>query len=235
MAAFHTCPRGHQSSESDFCSECGAKIQGAPVASASGHPNSASSNCPDCGAPVPTDGSVFCEICGYNFSTGAHGQIPLNDQPPAPAPLPMSPTTAPDPPPSVEPVAAAVGTATVPAIIELTVTVDPSLREPNSPEPPASSAPQTISLDKPVALIGRRSETRAIFPEIALDLDTAVSHRHAILSRSADGGITLRDIGSANGTRLNNRELPPMTDVAVHDGDQLTLGHWTRILVKAKA
>jgi pSer/pThr/pTyr-binding forkhead associated (FHA) protein len=119
--------------------------------------------------------------------------------------------------------------------IELTVTIDPSLREPNSPEPPASSAPQTIALDKPVALIGRRSETRAIFPEIALDLDTAVSHRHAILSRSADGEVTLRDIGSANGTRLNDRDLPPLTDVVIHDGDQLTLGHWTRIVVKAKA
>jgi pSer/pThr/pTyr-binding forkhead associated (FHA) protein len=141
----------------------------------------------------------------------------------APPPIPPEPSPAPEPVPVAQ------------APIELTVTVDPSLREPNSPEPPAASAPQTIALDKPVALIGRRSETRAIFPEIALDLDTAVSHRHAILSRSADGSVTLRDIGSANGTRLNNQDLPPMTDVAIHDGDQVTLGHWTRILVKAKS
>jgi pSer/pThr/pTyr-binding forkhead associated (FHA) protein len=150
------------------------------------------------------------------------------DTPPPPEPTPVA-AAPPDAAPSPEPVPPA------PVEIELTVTIDPSLREPNSPEPPADSIPQTIAVDKSVALIGRRSETRAIFPEIALDLDTAVSHRHAILSRSADGSVTLRDIGSANGTRLNNRDLPPMTDVAIHDGDQVTLGHWTRIIVKAKS
>jgi hypothetical protein len=234
MAAFHACPRGHQSSESDFCSECGAKIQGAPVAIGNGRSNPVAAVCPDCGAPVPTDGSVFCEICGYNYSTGAHGQIALHTAVPPAPPLPQAAVPpAPIPPAPIAPPAQPVPAAA--AEIEVTVTVDPSLREPNSPEPPAASAPQIIALDKPVALIGRRSETRAIFPEIALDLDTAVSHRHAILSRSADGSITLRDIGSANGTRLNDRDLPPMTDVAVHDGDQVTLGHWTRIVVKAKS
>lgn len=224
MAAFHVCPNGHQSSESDFCSECGARIKGAPTTN--GEAKSTAAVCPDCGAPVPTDGSVFCEICGYNYSTGAHGQIAMQTE--AARPAVMTPAALAEPIPSAE-------SAPPIAAIELTVTVDPTLREPNSPEPPAGSAPQTIALDKPVALIGRRSETRAIFPEVALDLDTAVSHRHAILSRSPDGAITLRDIGSANGTRLNNRDLPPMTDVAVHDGDQVTLGHWTRILVKAKS
>jgi uncharacterized Zn finger protein (UPF0148 family) len=221
MAAFHACPKGHQSSEPDFCSECGAKIQGARGAATSNNNPSFAAKCPDCGAPVPTDGSVFCEVCGYNFRTRAHGQIAMTTEP-APPPPPSTPAQ------QSEPVASQ-------APIELTVTVDPSLREPDSPEPPASSSPQTIAVDKPVALIGRRSETRAIYPEIALDFDTAVSHRHAILSRAADGSITLRDIGSANGTRLNDRDLPPMTDVAVHDGDQVTLGHWTRIVVKAKS
>lgn len=274
MAAFHVCPKGHQSSESDFCSECGAKIQGAPIASGNGSGSTVTSNCPDCGAPVPTDGSIFCEICGYNFRTRAHGQIPMRTDTPA-APVMSAAVPTPAPPtvsaPAVDPTPAAP--AAVPAqvsviqgepspvvssspvaspgdaslsmesgtsghpitTIELMVTVDPSLRESNSPEAPAIGVPQVVPLDRPVVLIGRRSDTRAIFPEVSLDQDTAVSHRHAILTRSADGGITLRDIGSANGTRLNGRDVPPMTDVAIHDGDQVTLGHWTRIAVKAKA
>jgi pSer/pThr/pTyr-binding forkhead associated (FHA) protein len=43
----------------------------------------------------------------------------------------------------------------------------------------------------------------------------------------------VRDIGSANGTRLNGQDLPPLTDTALKDGDALTLGHWTRLVVKA--
>jgi pSer/pThr/pTyr-binding forkhead associated (FHA) protein len=53
------------------------------------------------------------------------------------------------------------------------------------------------------------------------------------LSRDAGGKVTLRDIGSANGTRLNGRDVQPLTDVVLHDGDELTLGHWTRLAIKA--
>jgi pSer/pThr/pTyr-binding forkhead associated (FHA) protein len=42
----------------------------------------------------------------------------------------------------------------------------------------------------------------------------------------------VRDIGSANGTRLNGKDLEPLTDTVLKDGDELTLGHWTRLSVK---
>jgi pSer/pThr/pTyr-binding forkhead associated (FHA) protein len=113
------------------------------------------------------------------------------------------------------------------------VTVDPSLREPGSPEPPAGVGPFTIPLDKQATLIGRRSESRAIFPEIPLNFDDAVSHRHALLQRGDGGTLALRDIGAANGTRLNGKDVEPMVDKPLQDGDEITLGHWTRITVKA--
>lgn len=94
-------------------------------------------------------------------------------------------------------------------------------------------APLAIALDKPINLIGRRSEKRAILPEVSLDLDDAVSHRHALLTRGDDGSLILRDIGSSNGTRLNGADVHPLTDMPMHDGDQITLGRWTRITVKA--
>ncbi|MGA2597619.1 MAG: FHA domain-containing protein [Bryobacteraceae bacterium] len=206
-----TCPKGHQSSEPDFCSECGAKIQGAPSGQTPSPPPVAAAiaGCPDCGAARSPDGGIFCEVCGYNFSTGARGQVPV--------PAPASPA-APDHPT---------------AGWTVLISVDPTLREPDSPEPPAGVGPFAINLEKPVSMIGRRSDSRAIFPEIPLNYDDAVSHRHALLQRRDDGTLVLRDIGAANGTRLNGKDVEPLTDNPLRDADEITLGHWTRIVVKA--
>ena len=92
--------------------------------------------------------------------------------------------------------------------------------------------PFTIKLDKPLYLIGRTSEARGIFPDIPLNFDDAVSHRHALLERRADGVLVLRDIGAANGTRLNGQDVEAMADNPLRDGDEITVGHWTRITVK---
>lgn len=208
----YTCPKGHSSTESDFCSECGARIQGtaaAPADAATGiKAQSGGRKCPDCGASQAADGGNFCEICGYNFATGAHGEVPVAT------------------PASQPPVAPPAGW-TIVAMVDL------SLKEAGSPDPPAGAGPFTMPLDKPVNLIGRRSESHAIFPEIPLDFDDAVSHRHALIEKRDDGSLVLRDIGSANGTRLNGKDCEPMVDIALQDGDELTMGHWTRITVKA--
>jgi FHA domain len=219
----YACPKGHQSTEPDFCSECGARIQVAaapPASAAAPAPLPAGEACPDCGAARAPDDGVFCEVCGYNFTTGAHGEIPVADPPPqAPVgPVVTEATVAPD--------AQAAGWAVV-------VTVDPSLREAGSPDPPAGVGPFTITLDKPVSLIGRRSDSHAIFPEIPLNCDDAVSHRHALLQRGDDGSLALRDLGASNGTRLNGKDVEPLVDTPLRDDDQITLGHWTRIAVKA--
>jgi hypothetical protein len=113
------------------------------------------------------------------------------------------------------------------------VTVDPTLREDGSPEPPADFTAAPVELAKDSNLIGRRSDRRAIFPEVALDADDAISHRHALLNRLPDGGLVLRDIGSSNGTRLNGADLKPLVDTPLKDGDQITLGHWTRITIRS--
>jgi FHA domain len=237
----YSCPKGHQSSEEDFCSECGAKIQGAPSTAFAPPPvtvTGSSAPCPDCAAPRADTSSNFCEVCGYNFATGTHGNIPVEA---VPAPVIVPPTTPPVviapqapqvippkdmPPPPPDPEPEPVKHWTLVAV------VDSTLREPDSPEPPANVAPINVKLDKPVNLIGRRSEKRAIIPEVSLDLDDAVSHRHALLTCGDDGSLTLRDIGSANGTRLNGSDVQPLVDIALHDGDQITLGRWTRLTVR---
>lgn len=216
------CPKGHTSSEADYCSECGAKIQGSGGAASADLSAAAAPRtgdlCPDCGTVREPGGVVFCEVCGYNFATGAHGEVPL------PPPAETLAASEPEPEPEAAPV---IQQWTV------TVSVDPGLRSTESPEAPSDLPPFSITLSQPVSLIGRRNETRAIFPEIALDHDEAVSRRHALLQLDPQHGLLLRDIGAANGTRLNGKELQPMTDHALKDGDEITLGHWSRISVKA--
>jgi predicted RNA-binding Zn-ribbon protein involved in translation (DUF1610 family) len=191
------CPKGHESEDSDFCSVCGAKIV-APAAPAA--------KCPDCGIPRQTEQSVFCEDCGYNYTSGAHGE-------PAPALIPDSP-----PPVLTE--------------WEVAVSIDPSLKTAESPDPPADFHPSTMMLMGDSYLIGRRSDKRGVFPEISLDADDAVSHRHALLNRTPEGGIVLRDVGSSNGTQLNGADVTPLTDMPLKDGDVVTVGHWTRIALR---
>jgi pSer/pThr/pTyr-binding forkhead associated (FHA) protein len=116
---------------------------------------------------------------------------------------------------------------------EVTVTIDPALKVEGSPEPPENFEAVVAALRAGSNLIGRTSPRRGIHPEVSLDQDDAVSHRHALLEVHADGTLTLRDIGSSNGTSVNGKEIKQLEDVALNDADQITLGHWTRLLIKA--
>lgn len=99
---------------------------------------------------------------------------------------------------------------------------------------PSSRPTQAVDLAVGSYLIGRTSQKRAILPEIPLDFDDAVSHRHAVLEMRADRSLIVRDIGSANGTSLNGHEIPLTRDIPLQDGDTITLGHWTKITVVKK-
>lgn len=229
----YTCPKGHNSTEADFCSDCGAKITGLGIAQLIPNPsnlplatgNVSSIPCPVCTTPHEADSGDFCEICGYNFLTGSEGGVPFPLTPPLPTVnIPPSvatqlPTSVPTPP---------ISAANANIHWQVVISIDPSLASPDSPSAP-TQAPISIDLTNPTNLIGRTSQARAIHPEIPLDLDDAVSSRHAILTIQPDGSLILRDINSSNGTMLNGKEVAVMADVVVRSGDEITLGHWTRI------
>jgi len=216
MTNTFTCSKGHISTEADYCSECGVKIAGVGELEAKvlGSSGGTVQTCPDCSAPHELNSGDFCEICGYNFTNGKHGDIP-----PVTTPAPINP-----PPVPPEPI-------NISTEWELIVRIDPSLRHPESPEPP-DQPPLTFPLTQETNLIGRSSQAKAIYPEISLDFDNAVSQRHAVLNRQADGTFILRDIGSSNGTQFKGEELKPMVDIPLWDGDEFTLGHWTRITIQ---
>ncbi|MBE9228837.1 FHA domain-containing protein [Phormidium sp. LEGE 05292] len=227
----YLCPKGHNSTESDYCSECGTRIQGSSeqLLNSTELPHQQANftnhlTCPDCSAPHELNSGDFCEICGYNFVSGAHGEIPV-----AAVVSDAIKLEEPSQVPKVIP----LYTAATSLSWEITIAIDPQLREPESPLPPDNFIPLNFRLERPTNLIGRTSQARAIFPEISLDFDDAISHRHAVLNLNPDGTLMLRDIGSSNGTKLNNVEVKPMIDTPLKNGDEITLGHWTRISVSS--
>jgi hypothetical protein len=91
-------------------------------------------------------------------------------------------------------------------------------------------------LRRPEMRIGRRSSSRGLEPEIDLTgppLDPGVSHLHAVLTAEPDGGWTVCDPGSANGTLVNGQALPAGARVRLRDGDRVSVGAWTVLTIQA--
>lgn len=258
----YTCPKApsHQSDDPDYCSVCGAKIQGgaAPTAAPLGGFASAASSlgggetCPDCGTPR-NNNARFCEVCRFNFDTRASGVAPpvVVAMPPAPEPVPApmlvseaapAPLNAPVSPPAPSkvydaPAPPAPAVAADGSLIhwEISAVVDGSLYaepDPNIPLP-VGEPERNFPLDFAEMLIGRRSDRKDIHPEIPI-ADPGISHRHAKLQRQPDGSFILLDVGSTNGTQLNNVEVQPGVRLPLRDGDEITLGCWTRITIHAR-
>jgi hypothetical protein len=231
-----TCLKGHVSSDPDYCSECGTKLGGAASAitpataiapedlaeAAGGEP------CPVC-ATRRMVGARFCEVCRYDFETTTGS---------APSAL-KAPAASAANPPSEHPTAAAVAPSSpsepVPQHWDIIVAVDPALNtNPDPAQPCPQNAPErTFPLDLDENLVGRRSDKKDIHPEIAVT-DPGISRRHLSFRRRDDGGFLAIELGSTNGTLLNATPLEPGIPTALKDGDQLALGCWTRMTIRAR-
>jgi serine/threonine protein kinase len=103
---------------------------------------------------------------------------------------------------------------------------------------PEDSPVRRFPLSGTELLIGRRSESKGIHPEIDLTsprpgplTDTGVSREHAKLVAGPDGNWSIIDLGTENGTLVNGREIPASTPIRLRDGDQINLGMWTVITI----
>lgn len=254
--SMYTCPANHASETPEFCSVCGLEIPGGapgaaatqslaevieilPVApsleGAGGHV------CPDCGAPRDSDRQVFCEVCGYNFATRTAGAGPPPGYVPAPAakdpPAEAAaahiarPASAPLDGPSPTPAAAGPALPGDAACWELVVTVDPNLYGAPNPDAPADQPPQKFRLFDRETMIGRAgTEVRVHVP---VHGDPGVSRRQALLIQCPDGSLVLRDLNSANGTRVDGVDVLPGVDTLLRDGAAIAVGGWTSIVVHA--
>ena len=223
----YACPKGHESTTDDFCDECGARIGGAgtstiavPATPAPAGPSTPAVPAPSGGAPCPNCGTPragttrFCEDCGYDHTTGKVPEL----TPPAPA-VP----------------------AATPGGWTATLWADREYFEANAIDGvdfPAETAETTVALPAPLVRIGRRGTSKGTNPEIDLsDSDPGVSHSHALLTLSVDGVWLVSDLGSTNGTYLNDEQSPLTAGQtrALKDGDEVHVGAWTTIRLHAPA
>jgi hypothetical protein len=243
MTMQRTCPKGHVSADPDYCSECGAKLDGTPsaIAAAAGiaphdlMTGAGGPPCPVCATPRVV-GSRFCEVCRFDFqgaaaAPAAEAAVPAEA---APAPSPgkqQSKATAASPPPGP----AVISSEPVPQHWDVIVAVDPAInKNPDPAQPCPQNAPERVfPLDLDENLVGRRSDRKDIHPEIMV-ADPGISRRHLSIRRRDDGGILAIELGSTNGTSLNDAPLEPGIPTPLCDGDQLALGCWTRLTIRAR-
>jgi hypothetical protein len=280
-----TCPKGHASTATDYCDECGTPINAVPTPAAATPPPSTSDNgtARAAGAPCPECGTArterFCEVCGHDFLAepgpdaaaavaGASASGPAASDPAASASAASlsAPAGSASGPAASDPAASAsaaspsapAGSASGPAASagpgspaktewRVVVTADRAyyerMRAAADPDAavvafPAYCPERRFVLTGTEVLIGRMSRSRGIEPGIDLTgppEDAAVSHMHALLVVTPAGGWTIVDLDSANGTYLNDNteQLAANQPVALSDGDQVHVGGWTTLTVRA--
>ena len=75
--------------------------------------------------------------------------------------------------------------------------------------------------------LGRVSEGQPVFPDVDLTpyqaYEAGVSRLHASISKMGDR-VSITDLGSANGTRINGQKISSQIPHPINHGDILTLG-----------
>ena len=160
--------------------------------------------CPACQAPIA---GRFCEVCGHDSA----------------APVAAVP----------QPVAAVQWTAVVTADRDYYKRVI-ARGGPDTVEFPELFPERRILL-RDNTLIGRANRKQGVEPGIDLGIhptDRGVSTQHAVL-RLRDTGPTITDLGSTNGTSINDSDnlLSNGEETPVADGDRIHVGAWTTITI----
>ena len=222
-----------------------------PGTGSGGAGNGGQWTCPHCSAVLEKE-ALFCEVCGYDPSTGSlpHVQAPE----PRPTTVPSTPTltaaasaasaaasstpsAASPPAPSTPPVPLPPGSRLV-----LVITADKGHYTRHGVDEilfPVAVPPRTIELGPEPVSIGRRSRSRGTNPTIDLvgpPEDPAVSHTHASLVPTDDGGWSLVDHGSTNGSFLNDDPdpVPANRPIPLSAGDRVYVGAWTCITLEIR-
>jgi hypothetical protein len=225
------CPNGHLSTSSDYCSVCGVIMAVDSEPAAAGDPDKSQSVvCPKCQTAQLDANAQFCENCGHKLDEPVAGVSPKLETAASATPVeslagPQAPLATGSNPPDPS-----SGGATGRAWrVECRIFKQAA---PDASTPRASYESATeITLKNQVTQIGRSSQKRNLHPEIACDWDDAVSHRHAKIELDTDGNAFLVDLGSTNGTMLNGQLISANTPFKLKDGDRISLGGKTALIV----
>lgn len=231
MTGNRTCSNGHATTAEDYCDTCGVPV--AESAAATSPPQPAAEPpptapdvptpqaCPSCGS-VASVSALFCEACGYDFTTGT---MP---RPPDPVPVPEHPE-------ADAPLAPAIAPEWV---AELWVDPDWYAGQHSDDPCPSPGLPFVVPLTSQSVLVGRPSNSRNIHPDVDCSSDTGVSRRQAQLTTDGQRWW-IEDLQSSNGTYvgpasgpLPSVALPPGQRRELDDDDRVYLGTWTRLVVR---
>ena len=178
--------------------------------------------CPNCSEPAAVD-ALFCENCGYDFTTGTM---------PRPASSLDLPGTAPAPPMPPAPA------ATAEWVVERWVDPDWYAVQQSDDPCPSPGLPTVIPLVEKSLLIGRPSRSRGISPDVDCGDDTGVSRRQAQLTTDGQRWW-VEDLQSSNGTYVGSAAGPlPETPIIpgqrqeLNPDDRIYVGAWTRLVVR---
>ena len=231
-----TCPNGHQSASSDYCDTCGVPI---PEGSAAGTPAAeggagaspdappapeapAQQKCPNCGSENSAT-ALFCEACGYDFTTGT---------------MPRPPDAAPAPSASSPPSTQLATPIPVEWVAELWVDPDWYAEQESEDSCPSPGLPVVVPLTQQSVLVGRPSVSRNIKPDVDCSSDTGVSRRQAQLTTDGQRWW-VEDLQSSNGTYvgpasgpLPTAPVPPGQRRELDEDDRVYIGTWTRLVVR---
>ena len=233
-----TCPNGHQSTSSDYCDTCGAPIPegsevGAPPATEGGAAGTspdapaapdapAQQKCPNCGSENSAT-ALFCEACGYDFTTGT---------------MPRPPDAAPAPSASSPPSTQLATPIPVEWVAELWVDPDWYAEQESEDSCPSPGLPVVVPLTQQSVLVGRPSVSRNIKPDVDCSSDTGVSRRQAQLTTDGQRWW-VEDLQSSNGTYvgpasgpLPTAPVPPGQRRELDEDDRVYIGTWTRLVVR---
>ena len=247
------CPAGHDSSATDFCDVCGMRISGPPPgpASQSGSAGSVQAiqvgPCPHCGTERS---GQFCEGCGFDFSSGTPaGTTAPPAGPPAATGIENPAAAAPANPTGAAPPDAATPDAGTPEAATgawaAVVTADRSYYDrviaaggPDAEtiEFPPYCPERRFQLSGREMRVGRRSASRGLEPEIDLTgppVDPGISHLHAVMIAQPDGGWSVLDPGSSNGTQVNGTDIGTGVAVPLQPGDRICIGAWTVLTIQS--
>ena len=239
-----TCPAGHETTATDYCDVCGIAMSSGDEAPQSAPDDTATfstldpdadadagsdGTCPNCQSSNPVD-ALFCEACGYDFTTGS---MPRTVPPPGAVPTAEEVTPAADPNPS-----ASLSDGWV---AEIWIDPDWYADQKSTDSLPSPGLPTVVPLRHTSILIGRASRSRNITPDIDLSSDNGISRRHAQLT--TDGTRWwVEDLGSSNGTYVGGSVGPlPTTPIPqgqkkeIASDERVYLGAWTRIVVRKAA
>lgn len=152
--------------------------------------------CRDCGA-TQYEGTLYCGECGRNL---------LQDSKQATDVLPFSEFAHRPPPPPVSD----LDVISSKAAKQITFVI------------PSSRHRYNIQLLKQIK-IGRASEGESLDLTEDNGIELGVSRTHAVLQWS-NQGVVIMDLGSTNGTFLNNHHLPANKPYPIQSGDELRFG-----------